>query len=751
MKKLFALVALILVVIGHSYGQITKDVAKPLWNLDQTSMSSLETISLEKPSIDALRIEDSINANSKGIPWRFGVAIDQQIDLMEEASRTLQGGMLKLSLTISADDAKSLNFNFEDFELSENALLYFSSLDQKDYLGAISHQNNKTDRQFSTRPIKGSRVQLELFVPQSEVDDNSAVISQVVYGYRDVFSKSSKTFNSSGSCNRNTNCPEALIWQDIKRSVMLITASNNTRLCTGTLINNVRQDSTPYVLTASHCNLATNSIFVFNYENSSPNCNTSADGSLAYSISGAFDRAESSYSDFKLFELSQTPPSSYQVYYSGWNADEQAAYEATSIHHPSGDIKKISQDYDTLRSTFYLPPTQNTHWQVGNWETGTTESGSSGAPLFDQNKRIVGQLEGGGANCNNNLNDYYGKFSLSWDYNLASNRQLKIWLDPDSTNTLQLDGMDPIAKANNWDIELTYVSGVPSFSCDTIIDPVVHFLNRGNDTLRSVSIEYGLNQQYNQLFNWSGELASDQLTEVSLPSLVLDSLDSNLVVRLRISPTDQDSSNNSWSKAISANVDPLIVSLRFKSDQYGYETSWEIVEQQNQKLIAKGGPYVEAPNSNGLIYNEQHCLYNGCFELRLFDAFGDGFTSQFFGNGYFLLRDQNGDTLVYEDNFTTAQKNFNFCVTNNVSVNNIQYQDLDFTVYPNPAKAGERLLIRAEFNSPPRIQLYDLQGRLLQEDRSNSLLLNKDLTDGLYIIQLTDDNQIIGRAKLLVH
>jgi len=730
--------------------QITQPLPKVEWKQANAVTSNQISIQLQKPDVQRLIIEDSLSAQSKDIPWRFGYAIDSRIDFVEVAQRERQNGILKLSLSLKVADAKSLNFNFSDFNLSEDAQLYFTSLNSKDALGALTKANNKTNRQFSTRPLKGNEILIELFLPDNQVEEVEMVISQVVYGYRDIFEKSSKTFNSSGNCNRNTNCPEADLWQDVKRAVVLITASNNTRLCTGTLLNNVREDSTPYLLTASHCNLATNSIFVFNYENSAPNCQTNADGSLTNSVSGAFSRAENSYSDFKLFELSQKPPLTYKAYYAGWNADGLPASESTTIHHPSGDIKKISRDLDSARSAFYSPPNLNTHWQVGDWDSGTTEPGSSGAALFDQLKRVVGQLEGGSANCGNDLNDYFGKFSLSWDFDPASNRQLQFWLDPDTTNQLQLDGMDAVAKAFTRDVELTYVSSVPALSCDTFIYPVVYFLNRGNDTINNLQIEYGLNGLFNNTVSWNGSLASDKIANQALPALALSANDTLFEARLKMNPSDQDSTNNHWSKAIRANLDPVSVALTFKSDQYGYENRWEIVDQASQAVVVRGGPYVEAPTTNGITYRDSLCLYDGCFQLRLFDAFGDGFNGPFFGNGFFLLQNRLGDTLVFENNFSTAQKNYNFCVSKDVSIAENQYSEIKLRVFPNPVDAGEMLEIQSEYTNPALLELVDLQGRVIQESRGNSLRLDHRISTGVYILRMSDRNKLIGRSKIVV-
>ena len=114
------------------------------------------------------------------------------------------------------------------------------------------------------------------------------------------------------------------------------------------------------------------------------------------------------------------------------------------IHHPQGDIKKISFDYGFTALTNYLGHTSgSTHLRVFKWDDGTTEPGSSGSPLFNKQKRIVGQLHGGYASCTIDSSDWYGKFARSWLGGGVNTNSLKPWLDPDNTGALTLDGFDP--------------------------------------------------------------------------------------------------------------------------------------------------------------------------------------------------------------------------------------------------------------------------------------------------------------------
>jgi len=111
-----------------------------------------------------------------------------------------------------------------------------------------------------------------------------------------------------------------------------------------------------------------------------------------------------------------TDAQNWNCFYAGWdNSDAETVTQATGIHHPSGDLKKICREDDA-------PYHDNTGgadvWWIDEWEEGVTEPGSSGSPLFDQNGRLIGQLYGGLAACqgtsNNGDYDFYGRFGVSW-------------------------------------------------------------------------------------------------------------------------------------------------------------------------------------------------------------------------------------------------------------------------------------------------------------------------------------------------
>ncbi|MBZ0198855.1 MAG: hypothetical protein K8H86_03240, partial [Ignavibacteriaceae bacterium] len=411
------------------------------------SIQQAEKISMPAVNVAALLAEDELE-QSKALPFRFGFPMDVNYNLENSGTwMDLPGGAKLWRLNIISQGATTINLIYNDFWLPQGAKFYIYNENHSEVIGAFTARNNNENGQFATGLVRGESVILEYYEPANPEALGIISISTVVHGYKDVFKRLEETdgFGSSGSCNNNVNCPEGDPWQNEKRAAAMILTSSNSRLCSGAMVNNVRGDLTPYFLTANHCVSAsspTNWIIMFNYQ--SPGC-TNVDGPLNYTVQGTTTKAKSADSDFALLLLNTAPPDSYMVHFAGWSAIDVASANSVGIHHPAGDIKKISFDYEPATSTDYVPSPYlaNSHWEVASWNDGTTEGGSSGSPLFDPSHRIVGQLHGGWASCSSITQDYYGKFSMSWNRGSTPATRLKDWLDPDNTGTLTLDGWDP--------------------------------------------------------------------------------------------------------------------------------------------------------------------------------------------------------------------------------------------------------------------------------------------------------------------
>jgi hypothetical protein len=393
------------------------------------------------PRVDvAALLEEDAKEEGKNIPYRFGYPMEVNFNLDNSGTwETLPNGDRVWRLKIESNGAYSINFIYNDFWLPEGGKFFIYNEDKSEVIGAFTNRNNNENGEFATGLVRGSAMILEYFEPAIVSSKGFISVSTVVHGYKNLFADD---FGQSGSCNINVMCSQGEPWSNEIRSVAMILTSSGSRLCSGAMVNNVRQDLTPYFLTANHCvgTGSNNWIIMFRYQ--SHNC-TNINGPLNYTVQGTQLKASNAASDFALFQLNSSPPDSFQVHYAGWNAIDEPSTKSVGIHHPRGDIKKICFDNDPPTSHAWSGTPANSHWRIGVWDAGTTEPGSSGSPLFDQNKRITGQLHGGAASCTVLDYDSYGKVSFSWTYGTTPATRLKDWLDPDNTGTLVLDGWDP--------------------------------------------------------------------------------------------------------------------------------------------------------------------------------------------------------------------------------------------------------------------------------------------------------------------
>jgi len=305
--------------------------------------------------------------------------------------------------------------------------------------GPLTSKSNKIHEQFSMGPIQGETIILELTVPKILQNKVKLQINGIIHGYRDLF-KTQLGYNNSGNCLdfNDVECFENPDWDNESDAVVRLI--NGIYYGSGALVNNTANDYTPYLLTAFHNidvngsgDISTteeqavgNCLFQFHYK--SPTCNGS--NSLYIQFTGG-DLAASLYdTDFALIELDDSPVGNENITYVGWDNRNNTPTDGTVIHHPSGDVMKIS-----LSNT--SPNIVGNFWEY-QFYSGITEGGSSGGPVLNQNNRVVGQLletyAGDPISCSNQDGlTLYGRFDISWDGGGTNITQLEHWLDPSDT------------------------------------------------------------------------------------------------------------------------------------------------------------------------------------------------------------------------------------------------------------------------------------------------------------------------------
>lgn len=348
-----------------------------------------------------------------------------------------ENGKMVWRHTVEATNAVNLNFAFRDFYLPSSATLNIYSSDHTQFIRPFTSQDNNPYQELWTPIISTDKAVIEVTIDEDQIKYLSLTLSYVGQGFRQFGQSTLK----AGSCNIDVACQDADGWENEVNSVAVI-ALNGRSFCTGFMVNNARQDKTPFFMTANHCRVNASSakslVTYWNYQK--PYCN-SGRGRYLHFQTGAVHLASSAASDFTLVKLLSQPEEAWNVRFSGWDNRDEAPVGAVAIHHPSTDEKSISFDFDATSITKYLSEAagERTHLRVGDWDKGTTEPGSSGSPLFDLNHRVVGQLHGGYASCGQKTADWYGRFHASWNGGGSEHNSLKSHLDPDQTGIEFID------------------------------------------------------------------------------------------------------------------------------------------------------------------------------------------------------------------------------------------------------------------------------------------------------------------------
>ena len=442
-----------------------------------THRTNIQIQELQIPAPSVSEIQAAVNTNKS----KYSVGILKSVYLNAENAGTwvqYPDGSKSWFLKITCKDAIGLTLHYNNLFIPQGGSLFLYNENKNHIIGKFTSSRNFNNPITHTQIVEGESTIIEYHEPKGTKEKLSISINQLGYifrGFEDYLSHfNSEKLNNltkADPCQVDVACsPENNGWSAQIDAVVHFTfiQQNYIYVCSASVINNTAQDCTPYILTAWHCGDHTANqnlsgyTWYWNYQKTScqPNNNgtnpskgneTMVNGTVrSTSGSGTLNNPPGNNqlagSDFTLIELSNNIPTSYNAYYAGWDRSNSSASSGVSIHHPAGSAKKISTFTSSLSNATYNGGAYNAHWAV-NWSAttnghGVTEGGSSGSPIFNQSKRIVGQLSGGSSTCNfPNYSDLYGKMSENWTSNGTSNgAQLASWLDPTNSNATNIDG-----------------------------------------------------------------------------------------------------------------------------------------------------------------------------------------------------------------------------------------------------------------------------------------------------------------------
>ena len=425
-------------------------------------------ISIQAPDVQSLWDRAAWHEAETGKTY-IGEIIETDVDFFQAATLTeLPDGGVQWQLDLRIPGAPALAVYFDAFHLPVGSELTFSSPEgafpgvYQDAL--VDASENNEHGLFVSGEVPGEVVRMTYREAPGTIGQPQLHVNGLGYFIRYLWLPEAFDLVGDGGdrgsdfCEVDVNCPEGADWVCQRDAVVRLRVSMGGGIfyCSGSMVNNTARDCRQLLLSSFHCadDMSDSDWALmkvrYNYEylecggtvslNSHDRTGvmflTSSDDMVGSNITG---------SDFLLVEVEDPIFESWTPYLAGWDATGIPAQEGVGIHHPSGDRKKISTTFDPVSSSSAYAP--GAHWRV-SWDAtetdhGVTEGGSSGSPLFDQNKRIIGTLTGGSSFCTSPSSpDYYGKLSYHWDgpNPIPAAEKLQAFLDPAGTGEEVLDG-----------------------------------------------------------------------------------------------------------------------------------------------------------------------------------------------------------------------------------------------------------------------------------------------------------------------
>ena len=700
-------------------------------------LTAAPVITLQPLNAAALIAEDE-ERSAQGVPGPYRFADTYAVDIgLEDGSWTqLPSGDQVWRLSIECREARSMGFVFDRFVIPTEARIYLVN-DAGEQRGGYGPPSGGRTL-LAVDQLAGERITIEYHQPVGTAGPVDLHIATVYPAYRGM-DGDEREFGDSMPCNINVICPQGDDWRDQIRSVARVNVGAGH--CSGALLNNCLNDGTPYFLTANHCLVGDVGAWIFNFNWESPSCDPTEDASMAMSLSGADLLITQVSTDFTLVRLNDVPPESYNVFYSGWDASGIPAQAVVSAHHPAGDIKKISRSFDAVEAGEQIVGTELRQvWKIEYWDDGIVEQGSSGSPLWNENKLVVGQLSGGLGTCDDDTAvAAYGRFDLAYPL-------MAPWLGECATSLQGIDDDDVVIPIFE-DAAVTSISNIPELLCDVdSVAPVITLKNNGINLLESAVIQYSINggTTYEQL--WTGELFTGQTTTVPLAPIPAVSGSNALLITVT-APNgllDQVLENDSWTLDYTTSFPAGTINLILTLDDFGSDVTWQL-ESSDGTVLHTGGPYDDG--TDGQVDSVAFCLTNDCYVFTINDFFGDGICCAE-GDGNYVLRDTYGTIYGESDGQYDDQDVSPFCLEA-VSIKEVEHPE--FRIHPNPNDGGFQVTgsIGGTIRS---IRVLDALGRTVQVIPGNgntTASVRLDLRPGAYTVVI-DGPQGTATQRMIV-
>ncbi len=200
--------------------------------------------------------------------------------------------------------------------------------------------------------------------------------------------------------------------------------------------------------------------------------------------------------------------------------------------------------------------------------------------------------------------------------------------------------------------------------CGTESDLTYVLSNLGTDNITSADIEIKVNGVLVETLNYSAGLSPGESVELaaSVSNLTEGTNQIEITASAPNGSMDQISSNNTFATSVEVMVDGVSITLELLTDSYPGETSWELLNSNNESVYSSNGNLANDLQEVTLFSN--FCLDpDECYTFAIYDDIGDGLSSFLNPSGSYQLYDDNDQVYVgiLDPGFGTEERN-SFCV-----------------------------------------------------------------------------------------
>ena len=385
-------------------------------NFPAASANAVVFPPMDQSRVDAIRRENG--ASSQKV-LRIGIERTVATEALPRrtpmAWRVMPDGSQTARIEVTSPSAMALRSGLDIAALPAGAELRFVGSDVSQSAVAVVSADEiarlrHVDPMYWTPVTQGQRQTIEIFLPAG-ADSRWARVSLQAVSHLFVSphgSLASAKIGESDTCEIDAKCitNPSNAYLDAKNAVarMVFQTSGGSSLCTGTLLNDTEASTqVPHFFTAAHCftsQSVANTLTTFWFEEATSCRSGVLDPSVRQVSGGATVQFASVASDVLFLRLNNAPPAGAQ--FLGWNsATLTANADILALHHPAGDVKKVS-----LGKVKGFGPSSlaSGNFVQAGYTNGTTEGGSSGCGLLTLSTggyQLRGGLLGGSAGCAN--------------------------------------------------------------------------------------------------------------------------------------------------------------------------------------------------------------------------------------------------------------------------------------------------------------------------------------------------------------